>query len=263
MKSSLPSPQVGKDSVPVQLEDIAPDLVHATLAVEDRKFYNHYGFDMQGMGRAVLVNLEHMQMSQGASTLTQQLARNLYLSHEKTWTRKAKEAMYTAQLEMKYSKDEILQMYLNEIYYGHGAYGIEAASRMYFGKSAKQLDLAESAMLAGIPKGPTYYSPYNHMKNAKDRQKIVLNAMADMGKITQTEADKAYEEMLSFKPESERKTVESAPYFRDYIRNLAIKELGISEAMLDHGGLNIYTTLDMRVQKSAEDAIAQRYGCQK
>lgn len=112
-------------------------------------------------------------------------------------------------------------------------------------------------MLAGIPKGPTYYSPYNHMKNAKDRQKIVLNAMADIGKITQAEADKAYEKMLSFKPESERKTVESAPYFRDYIRNLAIKELGISEAMLDHGGLNIYTTLDLRVQKAAEDAIAK------
>lgn len=247
----------GKDSVPVQLGDISPDLVNATLAVEDRKFYDHVGFDIRGMGRAVLVNLEHMQMSQGASTLTQQLARNLYLSHEKTWTRKAKEAMYTAQLEMKYTKDEILQMYLNEIYYGHGAYGIEAASRMYFGKSAKQLTLAESAMLAGIPKGPTYYSPYNHMKNAKDRQKVVLNAMADIGKITQAEADKAYEEMLSFKPESERKTVESAPYFRDYIRNLAVKELGISEAMLDHGGLNIYTTLDLRVQKAAEDAVAK------
>lgn len=247
----------GKDSVPVQLGDISPDLVNATLAVEDRKFYDHVGFDIRGMGRAVLVNLEHMQMSQGASTLTQQLARNLYLTHEKTWTRKAKEAMYTAQLEMKYSKDEILQMYLNEIYYGHGAYGIEAASRMYFGKSAKQLTLAESAMLAGIPKGPTYYSPYNHMKNAKDRQKVVLNAMAEIGKITQAEADKAYEEMLSFKPESERKTVESAPYFRDYIRNLAIKELGISEAMLDHGGLNIYTTLDLRVQKAAEDAVAK------
>lgn len=247
----------GKDSVPVQLDAISPDLINATLAVEDRKFYDHHGFDIRGLGRAVLVNLQHMQMSQGASTLTQQLARNLYLSHEKTWTRKAKEAVYTAQLEMKYSKDELLQMYLNEIYYGHGAYGIESAARMYFGKSAKQLDLAESAMLAGIPKGPTYYSPYNHMKNAKDRQRIVLNSMAEIGKITQSEADKAYEEILSFKPESERKTVEQAPYFRDYIRSLAINELGISEAMLDHGGLNIYTTLDLRMQKAAEDAVAK------
>lgn len=247
----------GKDSIPVQLQDITPDLVNATLAVEDRKFRQHFGFDIQGMGRAVLVNIQHMRMSQGASTLTQQLARNLYLSHEKTWTRKAKEAMYTAQLEMKYSKDEILQMYLNEIYYGHGAYGIEAAAQMYFGKSAKKLDLAESAMLAGIPKGPTYYSPYNHMKNAKDRQKIVLKAMIETGKITQKQADSAYEEMLNFKPEGERKTVENAPYFRDYIRSLAVKELGISEAMLDHGGLNIYTTLDLRVQKAAEMAVVK------
>ncbi|PYE42743.1 PBP1A family penicillin-binding protein [Paenibacillus barcinonensis] len=247
----------GKDSIPVQLQDISPDLVNATLAVEDRKFRDHLGFDIQGMGRAILVNIQHMRMSQGASTLTQQLARNLYLSHEKTWTRKAKEAMYTAQLEMKYSKDEILQMYLNEIYYGHGAYGIEAAAQMYFGKSAKQLDLAESAMLAGIPKGPTYYSPYNHMKNAKDRQRIVLKSMMETGNITEQQADSAYEEMLYFKPESERNTVESAPYFRDYIRNLAVKELGISEAMLDHGGLNIYTTLDLRVQKAAEEAVAK------
>lgn len=164
----------GKDSIPVQLQNIAPDLVNATLAVEDRKFRDHLGFDIQGMGRAVLVNIQHMRMSQGASTLTQQLARNLYLSHEKTWTRKAKEAMYTAQLEMKYSKNEILQMYLNEIYYGHGAYGIEAAAQMYFGKSAKQLDLAESAMLAGIPKGPTYYSPYNHMKMPRTDSALYL-----------------------------------------------------------------------------------------
>lgn len=157
----------GRSREPVKLSQISPLLIEATLAVEDRKFYEHSGFDLKGMARAVLVNLEEGNRSQGASTLTQQLARNLYLSHEKTWTRKAKEAVYTMQLEMKYSKDEILNMYLNNIYYGHGAYGIEAASRMYFGKSAANLDLAESTMLAGIPKGPTYYSPYNHMDNAK------------------------------------------------------------------------------------------------
>lgn len=127
----------GKESIPVQLDHISPNLIAATLAVEDRKFYDHFGFDFKGLGRAVIVNLTRWDMSQGASTLTQQLARNLYLSHEKTWTRKAKEAIYTAQLEMKYNKNELLQMYLNEIYYGHGAYGIEAASQMYFGKSAK------------------------------------------------------------------------------------------------------------------------------
>ncbi|MDO7908678.1 PBP1A family penicillin-binding protein [Paenibacillus sp. JX-17] len=247
----------GKDSIPVQLNEIAPSLVDATLAVEDRKFYDHYGFDFKGLGRAVLVNLKRMDMAQGASTLTQQLARNLYLSHEKTWNRKLKEAMYTAQLEMKYSKHDILNMYLNEIYYGHGAYGIEAASQMYFGIRASELTLAESAMLAGIPKGPTYYSPYNQMKNAKDRQKVVLEAMVDTGTITRQEADAAYQQTLPFKAPSERRTVEEAPYFRDYVKNVVTQQLGISPQLLDHGGLNIYTTLDSQMQQAAESAVAK------
>ncbi|GAB6992613.1 transglycosylase domain-containing protein [Paenibacillus pini] len=247
----------GRSYEPVPLDQISPQLIEATLAVEDRKFYDHIGFDIWGMGRALLVNLEHMDRSQGASTLTQQLARNLYLSHEKTWSRKLKEAMYTAQLEMKYSKHDILQMYLNEIYYGHGAYGIEAASQMYFGKSAKQLDLAESALLAGIPKGPTYYSPFNHMDNAKSRQQIVLSSMAEVGDITQTEAREAADKALNFKLQSESKVTVNAPYFRDYIRNLVTNQLGISEDQLDHGGLNIYTTLDSHAQQAAEDAVAK------
>lgn len=247
----------GKDSIPVALENIAQPVIDATIAVEDRKFFEHFGFDLKGLTRAVLVNLQEMNMSQGASTLTQQLARNLYLTHEKTWTRKAKEAVYTAQLEMKYSKQQILEMYLNQIYYGHGAYGIEAASQMYFGKTARELNLAESALLAGIPKGPTYYSPYNHMKNAKNRQKIVLQAMVDTGKISSSEASAAYEQLLPLNAPSERTTVEAAPYFRDYVRNVVLNELGISKALLEHGGLSIYTTLDMGMQEAAEQAVAK------
>ncbi|WP_160034307.1 transglycosylase domain-containing protein [Paenibacillus sp. An7] len=250
----------GKDSIPVKLDQVAPTLTQATISVEDRKFYSHYGFDWKGVARAILVNIKEMNMSQGASTITQQLARNLYLSHEKTWSRKIKEAIYTAQLEMKYTKDEILQMYLNEIYYGHGAYGIESAAQMYFGKSAADLNLAESAMLAGIPKGPTYYSPYNNMKKAKDRQKVVLNSMVTTGSITQEEADEAYNEMLDIKPKSQPKTNEKASYFRDYIRNVVVNDLGIDSAKLEHGGLNIYTTLDMKMQDAAEDAIANGMG---
>ncbi|MEK4876575.1 MULTISPECIES: transglycosylase domain-containing protein [Paenibacillus] len=245
----------GRSREPVKLSQISPLLIEATLAVEDRKFYEHSGFDLKGMARAVLVNLEEGNRSQGASTLTQQLARNLYLSHEKTWTRKAKEAVYTMQLEMKYSKDEILNMYLNNIYYGHGAYGIEAASRMYFGKSAADLDLAESTMLAGIPKGPTYYSPYNHMDNAKKRQRIILTVMADLGNITQEEAGQAVQENLSFKPQGQKDTLVAAPYFRDYIRNLAIESLHISNDELEQGGLNVYTTLDPDMQHAAENAV--------
>ncbi|MGN7765670.1 transglycosylase domain-containing protein [Paenibacillus sp. 22594] len=245
----------GRSRDPVTLDQISPLLIQATLAVEDRKFYDHSGFDVRGMGRAVLANLESGDRTQGASTLTQQLARNLYLTHEKTWTRKAKEALYTMQLEMKYSKDEILNMYLNQIYYGHGAYGIEAASRMYFGKAAADLDLAESALLAGIPKGPTYYSPYTHMDNAKKRQRIILAAMTEMGDITEAQATSARLETLSFKPQGEKNTIVAAPYFRDYVRSLAIDSLHISSEELDQGGLNVYTTLDPDMQQAAEEAV--------
>ncbi|WP_379137548.1 transglycosylase domain-containing protein [Paenibacillus sp. sgz500958] len=239
----------------VNLQDISPLLIQATLAVEDRKFYEHSGFDLTGMARAVLVNLEEGSRAQGGSTLTQQLARNLYLTHEKTWTRKAKEAMYTLQLEMKYSKDDILRMYLNEIYYGHGAYGIEAASQMYFGKSASQLDLAESALLAGIPKGPTYYSPYSHIENAKKRQQLILSVMAELGKITKIEAEQASHEVLALKAQGEKDTTVSAPYFRDYVRNQVMKLLNITADELDQGGLSIYTTLDPDIQRAAENAV--------
>ncbi|GAB6928086.1 PBP1A family penicillin-binding protein [Paenibacillus sp. JCM 10914] len=246
----------GHMSEQVNLADISPLLVEATLSVEDRKFYDHPGFDIKGMARALLVNLRNMDRTQGASTLTQQLARNLYLSHEKTWTRKLKEAKFTAQLEMKYTKEQILEMYLNEIYYGHGAYGIESASLLYFGKSAKNLTLAESAMLAGIPKGPTYYSPYNHMDNAVKRQRLVLNAMVETGFITQAEADKATSAKLAILPQDRQENKIIASYFRDYVRGLVMKELNITEKQLEQGGLNIYTTLDPRAQQAAEEAVA-------
>ncbi|WP_223069337.1 transglycosylase domain-containing protein [Paenibacillus caui] len=249
-----------KNQKKVALGQISPFLVKATLSVEDRHFYDHIGFDFKGMARAILVNLEHLDKVQGASTLTQQLARNLYLSHERTWTRKTKEALYTTQLEMKYSKQEILQMYLNEIYYGHGAYGIEAAAQTYFGKSAKDLTLAESAILAGIPKGPTYYSPFNHMKNAKDRQKTVLGTMVETGAITRQQADQAYAQMLDFQSPSLRTTGDKAPYFRDYVRSVIVDDLGIDENLLEHGGLNVYTTLDMDAQAAAESAVSKELG---
>lgn len=241
---------------PVGLKEISPLLIQATLAVEDRKFYEHTGFNFKSMGRAVIVNLENGSRSQGASTLTQQLARNLYLSHEKTWTRKAKEAMYTLQLEMKYSKDDILRMYLNEIYYGHGAYGIDAASEMYFGKPAASLDLAESALLAGIPKGPTYYSPYTHPDNAKKRQHLVLTAMVDLGEITQAEADRAEAEPWNLKPRGQQAASLTAPYFRDYVGAEAAKLLGMTPDELEMEGLNVYTTLDPDMQAAAEQAVA-------
>lgn len=239
----------------VPLSAISPYVVEATLAIEDKRFYEHNGFDFKGLARAVVVNVRNGSAKQGASTLTQQLARNLYLSHEKTWQRKMKEAIYTAQLEMKYSKDEIMDMYLNQIYYGHGSYGIEAAAEMYFDKPAAELSLAESAMLAGIPKGPKYYSPYMNMKNAKDRQHTILLKMAEAGDITAEEAENAYDELLRFKPLNAEGKEGFAPYFRDYVRSIAVDRLGFDEQLVDEGGIRIYTTLDTEAQKAAEEAV--------
>ncbi|QHT63698.1 PBP1A family penicillin-binding protein [Paenibacillus lycopersici] len=246
----------GENRQSVPLKNISPYLVEATLAIEDQRFYDHLGFDLKGMARAALVNLEHFSRQQGASTLTQQLARNLYLTHERTWSRKLKEAMYTVQLEMHYSKDEILSMYLNQIYYGHGAYGAEAASELYYGKHASELTLAESAMLAGIPKGPKYYSPYMDMKNAKDRQRTILQTMANQGIIQQSDAKAAGAEMLQFVPLGSSRQTGIAPYFRDYIRYVAVDKLGIDERLLNEGGIRIYTTLDPDAQRAAEEAVA-------
>ncbi|CAM4328442.1 PBP1A family penicillin-binding protein [Paenibacillus alkaliterrae] len=246
----------GENRRSVQLSDISHYVVDATLAIEDRRFFDHRGFDMKGMARAVMVNVQSMSARQGASTLTQQLARNLYLTHERTWQRKLKEAMYTVQLEMSYSKDEILGMYLNQIYYGHGSYGIEAAAMMYFNKHASELSLAESAMLAGIPKGPKYYSPYLNMKNAKDRQLTILQAMLEGGSITSEQADAAYAEVLNFQPLGGQQEG-FAPYFRDYIRYVAVDKLGINEHLLYEGGITIYTTLDPVAQAAAEKVIKE------
>lgn len=247
----------GENRRSVALKEISPYVVQATIAIEDRRFYDHLGFDIKGMARAVVVNVESLSAKQGASTLTQQLARNLYLTHEKTWQRKLKEAVYTVQLEMNYSKDEIMGLYLNQIYYGHGAYGIEAASLLYFNKKASELTLAESAMLAGIPKGPKYYSPFMDMKNAKDRQHTILLEMAKAGDITSEEADAAYKEVLHFQPLGTGDQSGFAPYFRDYIRYIAVDKLGINEQLLNEGGITIYTTLDPSAQQAADDAVAK------
>ncbi|TJY38975.1 PBP1A family penicillin-binding protein [Cohnella pontilimi] len=246
--------QGGVNRQPVALRDISPWLSKATLAVEDRRFYDHRGVDARGLIRAAWVDLRHLSKKEGASTLTQQLARNLYLTHERTWTRKMKEAWYAARLENTYSKNEILQMYLNQIYYGHGAYGAEAAARLYFGKPAKELSLAESALLAGIPKGPRYYSPHLHAAQSEARRNKVLQAMRETGVITAEQAAKAMRDKPAVIPlpdEPDR----VAPYFSDYVRKVAVERLGIDERLLADGGLIITTTLDSKMQKAAETAV--------
>lgn len=238
----------------VPLDDISPYLIDATIITEDRNFYTHHGFDYKGIVRAVYKNIQSSRLKEGASTITQQFARNIFLSHEKTWTRKIKEAFYTIRLEMFYSKDEILTGYLNTIYYGHGAYGIKAASQLFFDKEARELNLAEAAMLAAIPKGPTYYSPFNDEENAFNRQKMILKMMLEHKLITTKEYEDAINENLQF---AERKTVHHsfAPFFERVVLKEAEKILHVDEEEILSKGYKLYTTLNRNLQTEIEKHI--------
>lgn len=175
----------------VKLRDIPVSLQHAVVAVEDNRFYSHHGFDPQGIMRAALVNLQYGQIEEGASTITQQLVKNLFLSHEQSFGRKAEELLLSLDLEANYSKDEILELYLNTIYYGSNFYGIGPAAEGYFGKRPAELQLPESAMLAGLPNAPSLYSPYVDFMMAKKRQFIVIDAMVRSGYLDEHEAESA------------------------------------------------------------------------
>lgn len=247
----------GQNRKPVPLRAISPYVIAATLAVEDRRFFEHMGFDWRRMAKAVYVDLKEMRFAEGASTITMQLARNLYLSHEKTVARKLREAFYALQLELHYSKERILELYLNQIYYGHGAYGIQAAAQTFFGKDAKDLTLAESALLVGLPKGPSLYSPYRHFDRAKARQKTVLDAMVAAGYLRPEEAAAALAEPLRLVPLDARTREPMAPYFRDAVVDVLAERYGLTEDQIFRGGLRVHTTLDPKVQRAAEEAVKQ------
>lgn len=238
----------------VPLKEISPALVQATISVEDRNFYAHHGFDMKRIGAAALADLKAMAKVQGASTISQQYARNLFLGHEKTWNRKFREALYTMRLELNYNKDEILEGYLNTIYYGHGNYGVEAASRYYFCKKAADLSVGEASLLAGIPKGPGRYSPFANIKNAQSRQLTVLKAMKQNGFLTAEEMDRALAEKLRFSGKHVLKEETVAPYYQDAVKK-ELAKLPISESVLKMGGLKVYTTLNPKMQKIAEEQV--------
>ncbi|WP_226581503.1 transglycosylase domain-containing protein [Halobacillus litoralis] len=239
----------------INIEEMPESIKDATLAIEDRRFYDHFGFDLKRIAAAILTDLKQMRMAEGASTITQQYARNLYLSHDKTWTRKIQEALYALRLEIFYSKDEILEGYLNTIYYGHGAYGVEAASRHYFSKHANELTLTESSMLAGIPKGPSYYSPLNDEERAVTRQQQILAEMERNGYITSSEKQKAVEASIVYSTPKEDTQEEMAPYFQDEVTAEAAKLLGIDREGVQTGGYHIYTTLNAEHQKTLEKKV--------
>lgn len=242
------------ESIQVPLEEMPTYLVEAIILAEDRHFYHHFGFDFRGMLRALIRNIEAKQLKEGASTITQQLARNLYLTHEKTWIRKLKESFYTMRLEMFYSKDTILTTYLNSIYFGHGAYGIGEASEFYFGKQVANLTIAEATMLVGIPKGPTYYSPYNNMENATNRQHFILEKLLRNNVISEADYHLAKGEELNFL-ENERVSAHFAAYFIDYVWQEVTEQLHLSKEQLLHRNVTIHTTLDSSLQQQLEESL--------
>jgi 1A family penicillin-binding protein len=242
-----------ENRIEVPVAQIPPLTRKAFIAVEDARFFKHHGIDLPGIARAVVKNIMAGKIVEGGSTITQQTAKNLYLTREKTFLRKFKEAWLALHLERKYTKEQILEMYLNQVYFGEGAYGIEVAARTYFGKPAGELDLAESAMLAGLLKAPNTYSPFQNWEGAKGRQKTVLDRMSDLGMITREEANQAYEERLILA--SSVKSKGKAPYFVDEVIKYVTSKYENGANLLFTGGLTIETTLDLDMQEAAETAF--------
>lgn len=234
----------------ISFDEVPEHVKQAVLSAEDRNFYKHKGFSIFGIARSAIKNILTGSRV-GGSTLTQQFVKNAILTNEKTYTRKIKELLISYQIEKRFSKDEIFSMYLNEIPYGSVIYGIEAASQSFFGKSAKDLSLAEGAILASIPQLPTYYSPYGNNKDKLlIRQRYILDSMAELGYITKDQAESAKNEKITFKPLNENII---APHFVMYIKELLSDKYG--ETFINQEGLKVYTTIDLEKQKIAEEAI--------
>jgi penicillin-binding protein 1A len=236
----------------VPLGEMPSEMFQAILAVEDARFYEHKGFDTFRIVGAFLRNLQGFEVRQGASTITQQITRALFLTPEKTFSRKVKEILLARKIESVLTKDEILELYLNQIYFGEGAYGVAVAARTYFGKELKEIRLEEAAFLAGLPKGPNNYSPYEHLSAGINRQRVVLKRMREEGYITQTQYKHAYQQKLIF---SEKSVGEEnkAPYFTEYLRQYLINRYGAD--LVYKGGMNIDTPLNIKMQIAAENAL--------
>lgn len=242
-----------QNRTPVKLAEV-PDVVkQSTIAIEDKDFYQHQGFSVIGLIRGLVYEPLIHQRAQGGSTLTQQLVKNALLSGERSIIRKIKEFILAVQVERSYSKDQILEMYLNEIPYGGTAYGIEAAANLYFGKSAKELNLAEASLLAGLPQRPSVYSPYgSHPELAKERQQAVLNRMVEDGYITKEQAEGATKVELEYRT-SQNEVGFKAPHFVLYVKQKLIEQFG--DRMVETGGLRVTTTLDYKLQQKAQTVV--------
>ena len=237
----------------VPLDKIPRHLLNGIIAVEDAQFYEHRGINFRGIARALLANLRAMRPVEGGSSITQQLTKLLLLTPEKNLSRKIKEALLAIEIEKRYSKEKILELYLNQVYFGHGAYGVESAAHTYFKKPVDQLNLAEAAILAGLPRAPNYYSPITDKERALRRRDHVLTRMAERGFITNEQAASA--STVTFDELSFEKTRNLGPYFVEYIRQQLEEKYGTYA--IYHGGLKVYTTLNIGAQRSAEAALIE------
>jgi penicillin-binding protein 1A len=235
----------------VPLAQIPQSLRDAILATEDRRFYSHWGIDPIGVARAVIQNYRRGRLVEGGSTITQQLTKVLFLTPDKSLERKLKEAVLALELERRYSKDRILEMYLNQVYFGHGSYGVEAAARTYFGKPVSELAVRESALIAGLPRAPSNYSPFDRGEAAKRRREVVLRRMVDYGALKDEEAKRLAKTDLGLIPPERRRT--TGQYFVDYVQQTLEAKYGPDLVL--KGGLNVYTTLNPTMQLAAEQSL--------
>ena len=238
----------------VELKEVPEQLVKALIATEDKNFYHHQGYDLMGLARSMVANILAGRVVQGASTITQQLSRILFLSNEKTFTRKIKEIQVAAQIEKTISKDKILEMYLNNVYLGSGAYGVKGAAKIYFNKNLNQLTLSEMALIAGLPQAPSVYSPYNNLKLAEKRRNQVLLRMLKMRFIDKKTYEAAKKEPIKLSTMPMLYATNKAPYFCDYVMK-ELEKLGFTEDEIVNGGYKIVTTLDYKAQLKANEAI--------
>ncbi len=250
-----------EDRTPVELSRVPLHLRQATIAIEDERFYEHRGIDPKGIVRAAVANLRSGRIEQGGSTITQQLVKNVWLSQERTMDRKLKEVLLALQFEEKFSKEELLEMYLNEVYYGHGAYGVQSAAKTFFNKDVSKLTLGEAALLAGLPRRPRHYSPYVNPDRCKARRRVVLQKMVEMGFITPEQAAETDREQIQSRLAPLRE--EGVAVFRaHYFTNLVLRELcndpRYGADAVYKGGLRIYTTIDLQLQKIAEELLTER-----
>ena len=240
----------------VPLSEIPDDLIAAIIAVEDKRFYDHAGVDFIGIVRSAWANARAGSVVGGGSTITQQLAKNLFYTSEQTYTRKIKEAITAYRIERKYTKDEILELYLNQIYFGEGTWGIQDAAKMYFDKDIQDITLAEAALLAGLPKAPTHYSPFQHEDKAKERRNLILSLLYDQKYLDQNEYEKAVSEEIVLRDGALIGLSGKYPGYIDYVIEEAIDKYGYSEEYLLSSGLHIYTQMDPVVQSAIETAYA-------